>query len=43
MDKQVKKHAGTRDDGAASEAGSDAGSNPDSDHDEKVRLLAFFG
>lgn len=42
MDKQARKLATPRDDGTPSEAGSEGGSNEDSDHDEKVLYLFFL-
>lgn len=38
MDKQARKLNTPKDDGTPSEAGSEAGSNEGSDHDEKVRI-----
>lgn len=37
MDKQAKKLQNAKDDGVASEAGSEVGSNEESEHEEKVR------
>lgn len=39
MDKQARKLNAPKEDGAPSEAGSDAGSNDESDHDEKVSIF----
>lgn len=41
MDKQARKLQQPREDGAPSEAGSEGGSNEESDHDEKVRREGF--
>lgn len=41
MDKQARKLTAPREEGAASEAGSEGGSNEDSDADEKVRIAQF--
>lgn len=38
MDKQARKLTAPREEGAASEAGSEGGSNEESDGDEKVRI-----
>lgn len=42
MDKQARKLQQPREDGAPSEAGSEGGSNEESDHDEKVGLRVLF-
>lgn len=39
MDKQARKLTAPKDDGVLSEAGSEAGSNEESDHDEKVQYF----
>lgn len=39
MDKQARKLNTPKEEGAASEAGSEAGSNEESDHDDKVSIL----
>lgn len=41
MDKQARKLTAPREDGAPSEAGSEGGSNEESDHDDKV-IRCFF-
>lgn len=42
MDKQARKLTAPREEGAASEAGSEGGSNEESDGDEKVNLFLNF-
>lgn len=42
MDKQARKLTAPREDGAPSEAGSEGGSNEESDHDDKVQYLFYF-
>lgn len=39
MDKQARKLNTPKEEGAASEAGSEAGSNEESDHDDKVSVM----
>lgn len=41
MDKQARKLTAPREDGAPSEAGSEGGSNEESDHDDKVQYFFF--
>lgn len=38
MDKQARKLNTPKEEGGASEAGSEGGSNEESDHDDKVRI-----
>jgi hypothetical protein len=40
MDKQARKLNTPKEEGGASEAGSEGGSNEESDHDEKVRIVS---
>lgn len=42
MDKQARKLNTPKEEGAASEAGSEAGSNEESDHDDKVSVSYVF-
>lgn len=42
MDKQARKLTAPREDGAPSEAGSEGGSNEESDHDDKVAYTFFL-
>lgn len=42
MDKQARKLTAPREEGAASEAGSEGGSNEESDGDEKVRIITRY-
>lgn len=42
MDKQARKLNTPKEEGAPSEAGSEAGSNDESDHDEKVSIISTF-
>lgn len=42
MDKQARKLNTPKEDGAPSEAGSEAGSNEESDHDEKVGMILWY-
>lgn len=42
MDKQARKLNTPKEDGAPSEAGSEAGSNDESDHEEKVRTFILL-
>lgn len=41
MDKQARKLNAPKEDGAPSEAGSEDGSNNESDHEEKVEYIFF--
>lgn len=42
MDKQARKLTAPKEDGAPSEAGSEGGSNEESDHEDKVRIYSWL-